>query len=69
MSWNYRVVKEKDADGENIYSIHEVYYDENYNIKAIGESSFINSDSLEGLKWQISKMDECLKKEVIDNSK
>jgi len=29
MTWNYRVIKRKDVDGNYIYGIHEVYYEEN----------------------------------------
>lgn len=27
MTWNYRVIRSVDAEGEPLYSVHEVYYD------------------------------------------
>jgi len=33
MTWNYRVLKSKDGE-DDWYQIHEVYYDENDNVKS-----------------------------------
>ena len=34
MSWNYRVVREDDTDGTQVWTIREVYYNEDGSIKA-----------------------------------
>lgn len=34
MTWNYRVIRHEDENGDCVYRIHEVYYDDAGNIKS-----------------------------------
>ena len=60
MSWNFRVVK---TDG--LYSIHDVYYDENLEIMNVGRESPVVGEDIEDLKWTLQKMLEACDKPVI----
>ena len=62
MSWNFRVVK---ADG--LYSIHDVYYDDNQSIVNIGREAPVEGEDIEELKWALQKMLEACDKPVIDH--
>jgi hypothetical protein len=66
MSWNYRVVKSKDDDGEEYFAIHEVYYNKDGSIKLMTEEPVsVGSDTAEGIKWVLQKMVDSLKEEVL----
>lgn len=60
MSWNFRVVK---TDG--LYSIHDVYYDENLEIMNIGRESPVVGENIEDLKWALQKMLEACDEPII----
>ena len=60
MSWNFRVVK---TDG--LYSIHDVYYDENLEIMNVGRESPVVGEDIEELKWALRKMLEACDKPII----
>ena len=60
MSWNFRVVK---TDG--LYSIHDVYYDENLEIMNVGRESPVIGEDIEELKWALQKMLAACDKPII----
>lgn len=56
MSWNYRIVKTKIADGEFEFGIHEVFYDDSGNIEGMTEKSVVPAcPSVEGLKYELEE--------------
>lgn len=65
MGWNHRVLQHE-YENEVYYKIHEVYYDKEgnpngYTANGVG----VQADSLEGIKWTLDKMQECLSKPVL----
>jgi hypothetical protein len=71
MSWSYRVVKQVTkiplGDTDISYGIHTVYIDENGDIVNISEKpSYVISDDMEGLKWNLESMILACDKPVID---
>ena len=69
MGWNYRVLCEV-INGEEIYTINEVYYDKKGKPNGfIEHTKGIGSDSKNGLKWQLKVMKKALKKPILDKNK
>ena len=71
MSWNYRITKETKHhkylhESETIYSIREVYYDENGDIVNMAEMPDVIAESIDELKNILGRMTECCDKPVID---
>lgn len=71
MHWNHRVCKQTykpgTPDEEVSYGIHEVYYNDKKEICATSETAInLVADDLEGIKWQLEHMMECLGKDVVD---
>lgn len=65
LNWNYRVMVSSD-NGELIYSIHEVSYDEDFTpVSYTANPVKVLSEEIEGLDWQLNMMKECLKKPII----
>ena len=65
MGWNHRVLAHKDGD-EMYFQIHEVYYDkdgkpDSYTANGVG----VGAESLDGIKWVLDKMKECLDKPIL----
>lgn len=64
MSWNHRILAHK-HDGEIYFQVHEVYYTndipDGYSINPVS----ISSETLDGISWQLDKMQECLKKPIL----
>ena len=53
MTWNYRIVKTNDVHGNEWYSIREIYYNDQGQIKGYTDgvsAGCLNSDSVEELK-------------------
>lgn len=50
MSWNYRVVKTTEKDGEDLYGVHEVHHDAEGKPQSLTVRALFVSGSLEGLK-------------------
>lgn len=71
MSWNYRVMKRKHVDCEEL-AIHEVYYDDDGNVTSwtdnkIALSTFIEGDGADTtLKEVFDMMGVALTKPVLD---
>ena len=67
MSWNHRVLAHK--QGEDVwFEIHEVYYNEKGTPNGYTSETTplsVGCDTLEGLKWVLEKMTECLQKPVL----
>ncbi len=71
MSWNYRLMRHSCKEGvckdEIEYSIHEVYYDKDENVKSWTENSIaISAETKDSTLWVITKMIEALTKDVLD---
>ena len=65
MSWNHRILAHKDRD-EMYLQIHEVYYDkdgkpEEYTANGVS----VGAESLDGIKWVLDKMKECVNKPIL----
>lgn len=66
MSWNYRVTK-TETDGETIYTIREVYYDESGCISGwTGIGDYANGETLESLRKDFDLMALAFKEPVLD---
>ena len=56
MSWNYRVYKESDNNGDTIYSIRETFYEEdNTTIRLIGEP-YLTYEHVDELRAALAAM-------------
>ena len=59
MSWNYRVIRRfsNHKGGNDIFCIHEVYYDDKGNPKSVTESAVgVSGDTVEELQETLSNM-------------
>lgn len=70
MSWNHRVLATVEYhlnnEPEICFSMHEVYYDKNgIPDRYTSEPIRISTDSMEGMKWILDRMQECLTKPVL----
>ena len=59
MHWNHRVVEFEDEYGDKWFSIQEVYYDENDKPTGCCDP-FVGSETLEGLKEVVARMQEAV---------
>jgi hypothetical protein len=69
MSWNYRVIKNRPdtfMTERCMYTINDVYYDDNQDIVNVGRESPVIGDDIEELKWVLQKMLQACDKPVID---
>jgi hypothetical protein len=65
MRWTYRVSRQKLENGDEIFAIREFYDD----CKSWTEDEIAPvGDSLDDLRWSLTKMIEALDKEIIDIS-
>lgn len=62
-NWNYRVM-EHENEREDIFQIHEVYYDED-GVAGYNMNGQIKSQSLEDLKWTLEQMLKATEKEIL----
>lgn len=64
--WNYRVLISV-FDNEDIFQIHEVYYNNAGEINGHGENSvsIYSEEGLEGVKWQLDMMYKALEKPIL----
>ncbi|BDD05593.1 hypothetical protein [Aureibacter tunicatorum] len=67
MSWNYRVLKRRNSDGDFEFGIYEVYYDENGNVKGWTKDSLTPTCSdEENLKYELQeRMMKAFEKETL----
>lgn len=61
MSWNYRIIKNKDC-----YQISEVYYDSKGNINGYGDAPIPYGESKEEVKECLDLMYESLNKSILN---
>ena len=63
-TWNYRVLATKTDEG--IYlQVHEVYYTNGVPDGYTEKPITIESDTLKGIRWQISKIKKCLGEPIL----
>jgi tetrahydromethanopterin S-methyltransferase subunit H len=66
MSWNHRVLKEKLNNGDDWYSVREVFYNNDGSIFAYTEKPVdIAGDSLEDLREYVQWILDCFDKDVL----
>jgi len=66
MTWNYRVIKDKDKSGDIFYAIHDVYY-ENYKIQGWSENpSILISDDAEDLCDNFKLIEQAFDKPLLE---
>jgi len=66
MTWNYRVIHRVEA-GEDVYAIHEVYYDENHMPKMVTESpSYPMGETMEELQEDLNLYDLAMLKPILE---
>jgi hypothetical protein len=71
--WNYRVFKRIHNhkylhEPETLYEIREAFYDDSGKVNGWAEMPDVIADSLDGLKWTLSKMMEGCDKPIIDDN-
>jgi len=66
MTWNYRILEHKNADGSSWFAIHEVYYDEAGTPKSCSEEPcFAHGEDAETLITDMNYMMKALNKPVL----
>jgi hypothetical protein len=68
-SWNHRVIRHQEPDGDAYYEIHECHYDKRGDAipRAWTESAVsVGSDTRAGLFWVLSVMTEAVGKPVLE---
>jgi hypothetical protein len=68
MSWNYRVMKKLNSDGDFDFGIYEVYYNDNKKVISYSKNSMTPlCSSLEDLKYEIeNKIMKAFKSDVLE---
>ena len=68
MAWNCRVVKEMLDDGNEFFSIREVFYNSNGGIYGYTEDAVdISGDTIEGIRKYLQWCLDCLDKPILIN--
>jgi hypothetical protein len=65
MTWNYRVVKFSDEDGEDFYELKEVYYNEDKEPEYYGDA-VIAGETIEMMWDEMARFEDALKHAPID---
>ena len=64
--WNHRVVREKLEDGNNWYSVREVFYNDDDTIYAYTQEPIdISGESIKELKEYVQWILDCLDKDIL----
>jgi len=69
MTWNYRVVRYENDDGEEWFSIREAYYaspESPYPEMLTAEDMAPSAETLEGLRTNLEQMEAALKQPPLD---
>jgi hypothetical protein len=67
MTFNYRVIRKTYASGETDYAIHEVYYNDKYDIESWSEDAICAiGDDLSELNTDVHRMLSALTKPVLE---
>jgi hypothetical protein len=69
MTWNHRLLAteyESVGSKETYFQIHEVYYDEDGKPNGYTANPItIGGDSIDGLRWTVDRIKECLEKPIL----
>lgn len=66
MSWNHRILAQKQPNGDVYLQIHEVYYDENGLPNGYTKNPVsVGGEDLKAITWTLNKMLEAKKKPVL----
>lgn len=66
MGWNHRLMAHKtEEENELYYQIHEVMYEGDNPVSYTERGVQVGSEDIEGCKWVLEQMLECLKKPVL----
>lgn len=63
-TWNHRVMKEIDRNGDAYYYICEVHYTDNV-LRAYSPPTEVMGDDIKSLRWTLKMMNRALKKPVL----
>ena len=67
MTWNYRVIRHKEPDGEYYYQVHEVYYDNQGEINGWStNASIVYGDSYQDLRHDMLMHRKAFDKPVLE---
>lgn len=67
MSWNYRVIKSIEENGEAVFAIHEVYYDQNHIPHSCTVDPIaLQAESLEDLKLELEQIKKAFENPVLE---
>lgn len=67
MAWNYRVMRHHRGTESECLCIHEVFYDENRNVKSWTETPVAPiGDTLYALKFELRRQLDATDKEILD---
>ena len=65
MSWNHRILAHENGN-DMFFQIHEVYYDKSGKPDSYTKNGVsVGAESLEGMKWVLKKMKDCVNKPVL----
>lgn len=71
MSWNYRVIRHYDLNGNPYLAVHDVYYrtqDDGTTLYSWGDTpAHLQGENMEELTAELERMSEALRKPVIDS--
>jgi hypothetical protein len=69
-TWNYRVIKSTNDDGETLYQIHEAFYNDSGELSLITENPVSPcGETLDELKRDLDRMIEDLRHPVLEAGK
>lgn len=72
MTWNYRVIAHTSPTSaeDDFMAMHEVYYDPDDKPRSYGVAIAMvaSTDGVDGLRWQLGRMQEGLEKPVLQHS-
>lgn len=68
MSWNYRVIKDKDQHNHEFFAIHEVYYKDGKPTSCTENPIKLIGDSIKDLKQDLKLIEEAFSKPVLEMS-
>lgn len=67
MTWNYRIMKRKNSEGDYDFGIYEVYYDDNGKVKGWTEDSMTPvCSSSDDLKYEMKVMMRAFEKDTLE---
>lgn len=64
-TWNHRVMRSKDADGDDFYAIHEVHYEDDKPRLFTLDPVPVSGNSIEELRSTLERMLSCVTTPVL----